>query len=175
MLMTQTAIRTLLNNGETDSSHFLNSLNRTIYDNVERMQTDKSLNLVLLDYKAGKVTLSGQHEQVIIVRRGGHIELIDTLNLGFPIGLDENISKFLGETSLNLESGDGVVLYTDGITEAENMSHGQYGLERLCEVITHSWELPVEGIKQAIVTDVKQYIGEQEIYDDLTLVVLKQK
>lgn len=175
MMMTQTAVRTLLLSGETDPVRFLSILNRVIYDNVERTQMDKSLTLALLDYKEGRVRLSGQHEEMIVVRKGGEVELLDTIDLGFPIGLEGNISEFVNETTVLLNPGDGVVLYSDGFTEAENMAGEFYGLERLCDVISRHWGKSAEDIKQAVVEDVHQYIGEQQRYDDLTLVVLKQR
>ena len=50
-----------------------------------------------------------------------------------------------------------------------------YGLERLCNVVSQHWEQSAEEIKQAVVDDVMRYIGKQKVYDDLTLVVMKQK
>jgi len=175
MLMTQSVVRALLQSGETDPVHFLDTLNRTIYNNVQRMDSDKNLTLCLLDYADGEVKLSGQHEEMIVVRRDGKIELVDTIDLGFPIGLDDEIADFIDQTTVQLQSGDGVVLYTDGITEAENTDGEQYGLERLCEVVSRHWSQSAEAIKEAVVADVLSFIGEGEIYDDITLVVLKQK
>jgi len=103
------------------------------------------------------------------------VELVDTIDLGFPIGLDDDIADFIDQTTVQLESGDGVVLYTDGITEAENTSGEQYGLERLCEIVSQHWSQSAEEIKEAVIADVRQHIGEHEMYDDITLVVLKQK
>jgi sigma-B regulation protein RsbU (phosphoserine phosphatase) len=116
----------------------------------------------------------GQHEELLIVRKGGQVERLDTIDLGFPIGLAEEISQWIESTTVRLESGDGVVLYTDGITEAENMEKELYSLERLCEVVSWHWEMSAEAIKQAVVDDVTRHIGKQKVYDDLTLVVLKQ-
>ncbi|MCP4353061.1 MAG: SpoIIE family protein phosphatase [Desulfobacterales bacterium] len=175
MIMAQTVIRTLLTSGEADPTRFLDILNRTIYDNVQRMQADKSLTLSLLDYHAGICKLTGQHEEMIVVRRGGEVELVDTIDLGFPIGLEENIADFVDETVVSLHPGDGVVLFTDGITEAEDAEKNLYGMERLCSVISHHWEKSAEEIKKAVVEDVQQFIGKQKIHDDMTLVVLKQR
>jgi len=175
MLMTQSVVRALLRSGETDPVRFLDTLNHTIYNNVQRMDSDKNLTLCLLDYADGEVKLSGQHEEMIVVRRDGKIELVDTIDLGFPIGLDDEIADFIDQTTVQLQSGDGVVLYTDGITEAENTDGEQYGLERLCEVVSRHWSQSAEAIKEAVVADVLSFIGEGEIYDDITLVVLKQK
>ncbi|MCP4352868.1 MAG: PP2C family protein-serine/threonine phosphatase, partial [Desulfobacterales bacterium] len=175
MLMTQTAVRTLLLSGEADPVRFLSVLNRVIYDNVRRMRADKSLTLAMIDYRDGQVRLSGQHEEMIVVRESGKVELVDTIDLGFPIGLDENIADFVNEAVISLKKGDGVVLYSDGITEAENMDGELYGLKRLCDTVSLNWKGSAEAIKQAVVDDVQKYIGKQKVYDDLTLVVLKQR
>jgi serine phosphatase RsbU (regulator of sigma subunit) len=175
MIMVQTAVRTLLSHGETDPVRFLNVLNRTIYDNVLRMNSDKNLTLSLLDYQNGHLYLSGQHEEMIVVRSEGRVERIDTIDLGFPIGLEADIADFVAQTSVQLYPGDVVVLYTDGITEAENLAGVQYGIERLCEVVRVNWQYSAQEIKQAVIADLRSHIGEQKVYDDITLVVLKQK
>ncbi len=175
MVMTQAIVRALLTSGEVNHVRFLNTLNQALYGNVQRMGADKSITLCLLDYVAGVVKVSGQHEEMIVVRRDGTFERVDTINLGFPVGLVDEISEFIDQITVTLEPGDGIVLYTDGITEAENMANLQYGLERLCEVVSRNWSGPAEAIKAAVVSDVTQFIGAQKVYDDITLVVLKQQ
>lgn len=138
------------------------------------MNIDKSLTLVVLNYSAGKVSLSGQHEETIVVRVGGQVERIDTIDLGFPIGLDDEIAEFIHHTQVELQPGDGIVLYTDGITEAENPQRQHYGLERLCAVVSRHWQESASQIKQAVVADLRQHIQEQKVFDDITLLVLKQ-
>jgi len=129
----------------------------------------------LLDYQNGHLYLSGQHEEMIVVRSEGRVERIDTIDLGFPIGLEADIADFVAQTSVQLYPGDVVVLYTDGITEAENLAGVQYGIERLCEVVRVNWQYSAQEIKQAVIADLRSHIGEQKVYDDITLVVLKQK
>ena len=106
MLMVQTAVRTLQESGESDPIHFLDIINRTLYKNIERMGTDKNLTLALLDYDNGQLRLSGQHEELIIVRCDGTIERFDTIDLGFPIGLDIDISGFIAHQTMALGVGD---------------------------------------------------------------------
>jgi predicted ATPase/serine phosphatase RsbU (regulator of sigma subunit) len=173
-IMVQTAVRTLLANNETDPVKFLTAINKTIYENVRRMNSDKNMTLTLLDYKAGQLTLSGQHEEMIVVRNG-KVERIDTLNLGFPIGFIEDIAHTVNQTTVQLNPGDVAVLYTDGITEARNMEEEEYGLERLCEIVKLNWQKLAEDIRQAVIDNVRQYIGQQKVFDDITLLVLKQK
>ncbi len=175
MIMVQTAVRTLLAYNEPDPVRFLSAINSAIYDNVQRMKCDKNASLALLDYHEGMLKLSGQHEEMIVVRCNGSVERFDTIDLGFPIGLDANIAEFVAETVVQLYSGDVVVLYTDGITEAENMEKVLYGLERLIEVIQINWQQTATDIRHAVIDDVRSHIGEQKIFDDITLLVLKQK
>ncbi|WP_207765341.1 PP2C family protein-serine/threonine phosphatase [Cuspidothrix issatschenkoi] len=175
MVMTQTAVRTLKEIQELDPVKFLDVLNRTIYKNVQRMNSEKNLTLAILTYAEGKISISGQHEETIVVRKGGEIERINTINLGFPIGLEAEISDFIDHTILDLNEDDGIVLYSDGIPEAYSMDKKQYGLEKLCEVISQNWHESAEKIKQVIIDDVKRHIGEQKVFDDITLVVLKRK
>ncbi|MBC7905385.1 MAG: SpoIIE family protein phosphatase [Rhodospirillaceae bacterium] len=190
MLMTQSAVRTLVTSDENDAVRLLDVLNRTIYKNVERMGSDKNLTLALLDYRpeapmdmvddgtgqpvTGHLRVSGQHESVIVIRQGGIIELIDTVDLGLPIGMIDDVKEFIAEVTILLHPGDTVVLYTDGITEAADSTHTLYGLERLCEVVASHWQAEAEAIKAAVVADVRRHIGSQALYDDLTLIVLKQ-
>jgi len=128
-IMVQAAVRALLCNNETDPVRFLSALNQTVYSNVQRMESEKNLTFALLEYYENTVHLSGQHEEMIVVRKG-QVECIDTDELGFPIGLEEDIAAFVAQEKVTLNAGDVVVLYTDGITEAENLDREQYGLER---------------------------------------------
>ncbi|MEG4083035.1 PP2C family protein-serine/threonine phosphatase [Microcoleus sp. POL10_C6] len=175
MIMVQTAVRTLLAYNEPDPVRFLSAINSVIYDNVQRMKSDKNATLALLDYEEGMLKLSGQHEEMIVVRCNGSVERFDTIDLGFPIGLDVDIDEFVAEKIVHLRSGDVVVLYTDGITEAKNMDKVLYGLKRLIEVVEINWQRSAAEIRQAVIKDVRWHIGEQKVFDDITLLVLKQK
>ncbi|MEG4274279.1 MULTISPECIES: protein kinase domain-containing protein [unclassified Microcoleus] len=175
MIMAQTAIRTLLVHKETDPVKLLQTVNQTLFDNVERMDSGKNMSLSLLEYRDNTLHLSGQHEEVIVVRDGGEVERIDTIELGFPIALEADIADFIASTEIQLNSGDVVILYTDGITEAFDMKKNQYGIEPLIEVVVLNRELSAAEIKQAVIDDVRRYIGEQKVFDDITLVVIKQK
>jgi sigma-B regulation protein RsbU (phosphoserine phosphatase) len=175
MVMTQAAVRTLKEVPELDPVRFLDTLNRTLYKNIQRMNSDKNLTLALLNYADRKISISGQHEETLVVRKSGQIERIDMMDLGFPIGLDEDISDWISHVVVDLEPGDGVVLYTDGIPEARNIHKNFYGLERLCAVVSQNWHLSAEQVKQAAIDDLRKFIGSQKVFDDITLLVLKQQ
>ncbi|HDN27689.1 MAG TPA: serine/threonine-protein phosphatase [Thioploca sp.] len=175
MLMTQTVVRSLLVSEITDAKKFLIALNRIIYDNMQRMGTDKNLTLSLLDYQEGQLHITGQHEEVLLVRFDGNVTRIETIELGFFVGVVKDITQYISLQKIKLQSGDGIVLYTDGITEARNLTEEQYGVERLCEVVSRYWHFSAAEIQQAVIDDVHQFIGEQKVFDDMTLLVLKQQ
>ncbi|MCP4697060.1 MAG: SpoIIE family protein phosphatase [Gammaproteobacteria bacterium] len=175
MLMVQTSVRTLLEYGVSDPKIFLNVLNRAVYHNVQRMNSDKNLTLSLLDYqKGGTLHLVGQHEEVLIIRNEGKVERIDTTDLGFMVGLEQDIDDLVARQEVQLDTGDVVVLYTDGITEARSPEMELYGLQRLCDVISNHSQGTSEEIQKAVIADVRLHIGNQKIYDDITLLVFKR-
>jgi len=177
MVMVQAAVRALLLGGLHDPVQFMDALNRTLYANLKRIGVDKSLSVTFLDYQqqTGQISLSGQHEQVLVLRQGGQIEVLDTINLGFYVGLIEDIKNYVDEHSFTLAPGESIVLYSDGFTEAENDEGEMYGLERLCAAFRSHWMESAEAIKEAAVEDVKRFIGECETRDDLALLVIKKK
>lgn len=174
MLMVQTAIRTLIENNETDPKRLFEVLNRTIYKNIQRLNSDKNISLSLVDYYEGILSISGQHEEILLVRQG-EIERIDTVDLGFPLGLAESIEDFVFETKIPLAQSEVAILYTDGITEAENSQGSHYGLAQLCAVVQQNWQRSAQDIRQAVIQDLRSHIGIEQVYDDITLVVLKRK
>ncbi|MEM7016847.1 MAG: 7TM diverse intracellular signaling domain-containing protein [Pseudomonadota bacterium] len=174
MLMTQTAVRTLSICDMDDPADFFSVLNQAMYDNVQRMNIDKSLTLVVLDYQDGHVRISGQHEEILVVRQNGDIERVDTFELGFMIGIVHNIDDFVGIYDISLQPGDGIVLYTDGVTEAFDDYREQYGLERLSDVISANWDKSSADIQKAVIQDFNRHVGGTEILDDYTFMIMKQ-
>ncbi len=175
MLMLQTAVRTLLVNEISDPKVFIQVLNKVLFKNIQRMEMDKWLTLSLLDYHEGELTLIGQHEEILWVRENKEIERIDTFDLGFMIGLEEDIHRFVNSKKIHLERGEGIVLYTDGLTEAQNAQKQQYGVDRLCHIVHKYWDEPPEQIKALIISDLEQHIGNCQLSDDVTLLIMRRK
>lgn len=175
MLMVQSVARALQETGEGDPRQFLNRLNRAIYKNIERTNTNKHLSLAFLDFEDERVTLSGQHEEVLVVRAGGAVERIDTLDLGLPVGLESDISAFIDTRDIPFNSGDVIVLHTDGVTEAEDEDGKLFGFDRLCKSTRERHGGSAEEIKTGIIEDLMAHIGTQKIHDDITLVIMRHR
>jgi sigma-B regulation protein RsbU (phosphoserine phosphatase) len=88
-----------------------------------------------------------------------------------PVGLFAN-TKFAREI-YDIPQGSTVVIYTDGVTEAEDAMEEQFGMERLTAVVsTHHTESAAE-IHSAVRASLQEFIGERLPGDDSTLIVLK--
>jgi sigma-B regulation protein RsbU (phosphoserine phosphatase) len=125
--------------------------------------------LTLIKYEEqGKLFLSGAHDDPLIWRkRTGKCERLSSP--GFWLGALEDIESMSSDLEVNLEEGDQLVLYTDGITEAMNGSHEQFGLNRLVAVIErHGTESPTQ-LCAAILLALANWSSTQ--IDDVSLVV----
>jgi sigma-B regulation protein RsbU (phosphoserine phosphatase) len=175
MLMAQTAFLTLSQSGERDMKRILTVLNGVLYHNIVRIQEDKNMTLAVLQYRHGEVVIVGQHESVLVCRTNGEVEVFDTGDLGLPLGLEEEIAEFVALQRLHLSTGDVLLLYTDGVTEAENSTRQQFGLPSLVNSLRDCHELAASAIVERVMADVYAFIGETRIYDDISLLVVKQR
>nr|WP_205930244.1 SpoIIE family protein phosphatase [Rhizobium leguminosarum] len=175
MLMVQSVARALQEAGNTDAVKFLTDLNSALFKNIVRTKIDKHLTLAFLDYDGKEMILSGQHEEVVVVRANGEVERIDTMDLGIPIGLEADISAFIKTREITFETGDLILLHTDGVTEAENDAGELFGIERLCREALRLKDQSAEKVVAGIVTTLMLFIGSQKIYDDITLLAVRHR
>ncbi len=73
---------------------------------------------------------------------------------------------------MRLSPGDIFVAYSDGVTEPEN-EFGEFGEERLLELVRSNRHLSLERISEIVITAVQDWIGENEQPDDITLVLAR--
>jgi len=122
-----------------------------------------------LDVEARRmIYINAGHQPPLLLRRGGAVELLQG---GGPL-LGPVESPHYLEHFAQLESGDVLALYTDGITEAMDDKGNEYGRERLIQAISRARQGGAAAIVRAVVEDVKQF-SQPEIADDRTLVVIK--
>jgi serine phosphatase RsbU (regulator of sigma subunit) len=115
--------------------------------------------------------IAGKHQDIIIYRVASNkTETISTQ--GTWLGIADDIKKYLIDTSTTLDTGDIVLLFTDGITEATNNKNEMYGQKRLEECLNHNADLPVGKLIKKIIKDVISF-QEQQL-DDITLLAIKK-
>jgi len=95
---------------------------------------------------------------------------------GIALGMVPDVSNIVKTEELALDSGDFVVIYSDGIPESWRNEKEIYGMERLQEAVNKFSKLPTaKEIKEAILVDVKAFANGYKQMDDITIVVIKRR
>lgn len=112
---------------------------------------------------------NGGHNAPIFRHAHGKMEYL--IEGGVTLGTFENSEYEV--RPLSLSSGDIIVLYTDGVTEAKNEKEEEFGTKRLKQVINDSHRLSAAQIQENIYKAVKDFAGNLPQADDLTMIVIK--
>jgi len=89
------------------------------------------------------------------------------------VGLFEN--ETWQEAELAFEKGDTLVIYTDGITEAESKDGAFFGMQRLLQVINANPGQSAKQLLQIILAEINAFTGGSELLDDISVVIIKRK
>jgi len=108
-----------------------------------------------------------------LLKSGEDVGGIASAKLGLPLGAFED-SQY-AEDKINLKAGDVILLFTDGIIEAQNKAGEFYDEDRLKRLIARlqTDDLSASEIRDQIVDDVNDFIGNSVQQDDITLVIIK--
>jgi phosphoserine phosphatase RsbU/P len=101
-------------------------------------------------------------------------EMISFLTAGGPvIGLLENC--VYENCTVELRSGDVLVAYTDGLSEARNPEGEEFGEERLAQIVADNSDLPAEEMRERIIASIRGWQRAAPPHDDMTIVIVKVK
>ena len=126
----------------------------------------------VVDLASGAVEyVSAGHDSPLLKRADGSVGSVPDEG-GAPLGMMDD-GEYRSRT-LTLAAGDGLVLYTDGVTEARNAAHGFYGAERLAVALRGLLGAKDAGaVIDGIVRDVDAFAAGAEQADDITLLAFK--
>ncbi len=125
----------------------------------------------IIDVRTGLVEfVNAGHNPPLIRRKGQPSELLKT-RPGLVLGGMEDITykKFV----LQLEPGDRILLYTDGVTEANSDYHGFYGEDRLIGFLDSDRDRSVKEDVDSLRQDVLSFTGDSDQFDDITILELE--
>jgi sigma-B regulation protein RsbU (phosphoserine phosphatase) len=110
------------------------------------------------------------HNPPILVRSNGDAEMLEG---GGPVLGILSIAPY-SEMRAQLDHGDMLVLYSDGVTEANNPAYDEFDEERFIEVLKAHRTLPAAEIVQAVIKAVTEFAAGAPQADDITLLVAKR-
>jgi sigma-B regulation protein RsbU (phosphoserine phosphatase) len=113
--------------------------------------------------------INAGHNNPILRRAGGQIERLDVG--GLPFGIMPDV-KFDSAT-ITLAPGDWLIIFTDGVVEAENAQQSEYGEARLLAAIDAGTSVEPSELLQRIMAEVDRFVGTTPQHDDVTCMLLK--
>ena len=169
MALSRTILRTFVFEYPDQPALAFNAANRRILADA---RTDMFVTTFygLIDPASGMLTYCNAGHNPPYVLRFVDNEPIPLRATGMPMGLFED-SQWTSRT-IAIEAGDRLLLYTDGITEAQNGIGEFFGERRLLDVAQRHKSCSVEELQQAILADVHDFVGDAPQADDITLLVL---
>jgi len=109
------------------------------------------------------------HNPPILRRQTGAVERLEAG--GIPLGIELYAAYESG--TVTLKNGDWLVIFTDGVTEAENARGEEYGETRLMVVLLANLAAAPQVLLNAIMLDLDRFVGDAPQHDDITLLLLK--
>jgi sigma-B regulation protein RsbU (phosphoserine phosphatase) len=155
---------------EVSPGALLSLLNHQLYESTppEKYAT---LFLGIYDGRSHHLTYSnGGHLPPILIARDGTIRKLEAG--GTVVGLFDKMTY--DEGAVEMHPGEIFLAYSDGVTEPEN-DFGEFGEERLIDLVRDNRELPLPEISQIVTLAVENWIGDNEQPDDVTLVLARAR
>jgi len=149
----------------------ISAVNRYLADNIppNRFVT---LFYAELDPESGAVSfLNAGHNPPLIVHAAGTVEQL--ASGGLPLGIKADADYREGRT--HLQTGDVLVIYSDGVTEAASPSGEEFGPTRLYEVVSRNVDASAAGIRDRIESALTKFSQGTPAADDITLVIVKRQ
>jgi sigma-B regulation protein RsbU (phosphoserine phosphatase) len=155
---------------DVSPANLLTLLNHQLYASTPAAKY-ATLFLGMYEGRSRRLTYSnGGHLPPILISDDGTSQLLACG--GTVVGLFDNIT--FPEATVRLRPGDIFVAYSDGVTEPEN-EYGEFGEDRLIELVRTNRHLPLERITEIVTTAVQDWIGDAEQPDDITLVLARAR
>ena len=155
----------------TDSTgDILAVLNNLLYEDLTRAEL--FISMFYIKYNAGTQLLtysSAGHNQPILSRQGQACVELDAE--GLILGIKKDVD--FEEKTIRLQKDDLLVIYTDGITEAQNESGELFGAERLCALIQEVHMEEANAVMERILSEVTIFCNSNSLEDDISLIVMK--
>jgi serine phosphatase RsbU (regulator of sigma subunit) len=172
MMMAQTSILSKVNNnGSCGPSELLSSINGIIRENISRLGSDHYMTMMALRLSQTDMTIAGKHQDLIIYRAALN-KIENVIIPGTWLGITDDIKKSLPEVTVEINAGDIVLLFTDGLTEATNSDGEMFDQAGLEQALHKYADLPVRKLRDKIIEEVMSFQEKQS--DDMTLVVIKK-
>ena len=166
----RTLLRAQLNSG-LNASTILNTLNNQLYDDLTRSELFITMFYAKYNSTTGRLAFANAGHNHPIIRRNNDFSCMELDAEGLILGVKKSV--VFEERSVELQKGDVVLFYTDGLNEAMNPAGDMFGTMRICDLMAKAVHLPAKEIIDTFYNAVTEFIGSNTLQDDVSMVVLK--
>ena len=157
--------------GRTSPDEVLKEINRLLYENNEAAMF-VTVFFCIFDPATGELVFAnGGHNPPLVVGRDGSSRLLEQ-TAGVALGVVPDVTY--EQRSVTLDPGEMMVLYTDGVTEAENEDQEQFRVERLQAVYAGGRMTNAREANEAVFRAVREFAGDARQFDDITCLTLRR-
>jgi phosphoserine phosphatase RsbU/P len=162
--------------GRTSAADVLCRVNEQLYPDIKE-DMFISVAYFILDTQTNEVTMARAGHDAPLWYRAADQGVEKLTPKGIAMGIDsgEVFNRVCADYSFEMASGDCLLLYTDGSTEAMDEEDLEFGLPRLVQGLQASAALGAPGIIKRLTEDVKNFAGKHPQYDDITLIAICKK
>jgi sigma-B regulation protein RsbU (phosphoserine phosphatase) len=154
----------------TDPVRVFNHINRFLCEHAE-VGRYATMFFGILHANGELVYINAGHPSPLILRCGEVTELLT--DGSFPVGLIPEADY--AATTVNLQHGDTLVLYSDGVTEAMDPDEQFFGAGRLREVVAGKHETPLEHLQESVLHSIENFARGANQADDITLLLVRYR
>jgi len=156
-------------------SEILIKTNKIIFENLAR-DMFVTLSYGVLDTRTNtfKFARAGHCPLLYYNKQTDMVEELEPRGIGVGLEKGELFAQNIAEAEVKIKPDDILIFYTDGIIEATNIQHEEYGEERLSEKILQLKDDEPEQIKRKLIQSIHSFTGTAKPHDDLTMVILKR-
>ncbi len=171
MMISQTILKSCAMLGRS-AAEILSKTNEALCSN-NQAEMFVTVWLGILEISTGILTAANAgHEYPAIKRADGSFELLKDKH-GFIIGGMEDV-KYT-EYTMQLNHGDKIFVYTDGIAEATDKDNQMYGVDRMIQALNSDPDANTESLIRNVRTSVADFVGDAEQFDDMTMLSFEYK
>lgn len=149
----------------------INAMHRILTSRLVELNSFATLALYRFDRKVGRlIYVNAGHPPGLLVRAGGRIEEVRGDNLPIGVLAEEHYRQI----EIEADTGDSLLVYSDGITEAHDGHRAEFGHERLVDLVTTGFHarLPPTALLQSLRQEVRRFVGSDLLRDDQTALMI---
>jgi len=175
MAMCRSALRLLAPTGDSPAD-VMRRVNAQLYPDIKE-DMFISMAYAVIDRRESVIRLARAGHDAPLVWRAKDKTIEAIRPPGMAVGIDSGVAfnKSTADFSLPLDPGDCLVFYTDGVTEALDAEGEEFGMDAMKRAIQASAPEGAAAIVRRVAEDVRAFIGDHPLHDDITLIAIRKK